>query len=71
MYAPAVAIIHIGERRCDAAFGHDGVRLAQQRLADDAHFGASGAGFDRGSQARAACSDHQYVVGKPLEFRHL
>ena len=34
---PRVAVVDVGERRRDAALGHDRVGLAQQRLADDAH----------------------------------
>ena len=34
MHLPAVAIVDVGERRRDAAFGHHRVRLAEQRLAD-------------------------------------
>ena len=34
MHFPVVAIIDIGERRRDAAFGHDGVRFAEQRFAN-------------------------------------
>ena len=33
---PVVAVVDVAERRGDAAFGHDGVRLAEQRLADQA-----------------------------------
>ena len=32
---PVVAVIDVGERRGDAALGHDGVRLAEQRLAHE------------------------------------
>jgi hypothetical protein len=28
MHLPIVAFIHIGQRRCDSAFGHYGVRFA-------------------------------------------
>ena len=34
VHFPAVAIVDVGQRRGHAAFGHDGVRLAEQRLAD-------------------------------------
>ena len=34
VHFPAVAIVDVGERRGDAAFGHDRVRLAEERLAD-------------------------------------
>ncbi len=33
---PVVAVVDVGQRRRDAALGHDGVRLAEQRLADEA-----------------------------------
>ena len=33
VHAPAVAVVDVGHRRGHAAFGHDGVRLAEQRLA--------------------------------------
>ena len=35
MDLPVVAIVDVGERRGDAALGHHGVRLAQQRFADE------------------------------------
>ena len=34
MDPPVVAVVDVAQRRGDAAFGHHGVRLAQQRLAD-------------------------------------
>ncbi len=36
---PAVAIVGTGQRRCDSAFGHHRVRLAQQRFADQGRAG--------------------------------
>ena len=33
---PVVAVVDVAHRRRHAAFGHDGVRLAEQRLADQA-----------------------------------
>ena len=36
VHAPAVAVVDVRERRRDAAFRHDRVRLAEERLADDA-----------------------------------
>ena len=71
MDAPAIAIVDVGQCCRDAAFGHDGVRFAEQRFADDSDLRAGGSGFDGGAQACSACSDHQYIVGEPLEFRHL
>ena len=34
-------------------------------------FAPVAAGFDGGAQACSTCSNDQYVVGEPLEFRHL
>ncbi len=34
--APVIAVVHIGQRRGHAAFGHHRVRFAEQRLANDA-----------------------------------
>ncbi len=51
---PVVAFIDIGKGRRDAAFGHDGVRFAKQRLADQSHFQAAGSSFDRRPQTRSA-----------------
>ena len=36
VHLPVVAVVDVAERRGDAAFGHHGVRLAEQRLADHA-----------------------------------
>ena len=71
MHAPVVAIVDVRQRGGNAALGHHGVRFAQQRFADHAHFGAGSRGFDRGAQTRPARADHQDVVGEPLELRHL
>ena len=35
VHAPVVAIVDVGQRRSDAAFGHHGVGLAEQRLAHE------------------------------------
>ena len=37
VHLPAVAVVHVGQRRRDPALGHHGVRLPQQRLADEPH----------------------------------
>ncbi len=58
MNAPAIAIVDIGEGGGDAAFGHYGVGLAEQRLADYSHLGTGGGGFDGGAQAGPAGADH-------------
>ena len=49
---PAVAVVHVGERRGDAAFGHDGVGLAEQRLADQPDPRPGRGRLDRGPQVR-------------------
>ena len=50
----------------DAALGHHGVRLAEQRLADDRGLRAGLVGGDRRTQPRAAGADDDDVVGVPL-----
>ena len=47
MDLPAVALVDVGQRRGDAPFGHDGVRLAEQRLAEETDFHARRRCFDR------------------------
>src|SRR5207249_7643836 len=55
---PGVLRPHVAERRGDAAFGHDGVRLAQERLADETDRDALRRGLDRGPESRATGADH-------------
>src|SRR5215469_11774250 len=71
MDAPVIAIVNIRKRCRNAAFGHDGMRFSQQRFANDPHCRAVRSGFNGGAQARSARSNHQNIVGEPLEFRHL
>ncbi len=59
---PVVALIDVGQRRRDAAFGHDGVGLAEQRFADEPDGDAGRRGFDGGAQAGAAGADDQDIV---------
>ena len=68
VHPPAVAVVHVGERRRDPAFGHHGVRLAEQRLAHHAHADARRRRLDRRPQPRAAGADHQHVVLVGLVF---
>ena len=63
MHAPAVAIVVVPHRGSHAAFRHDGVRLAEQRLADQADGDAGVGRLNRRAQAGAACPDDQNVVG--------
>ena len=69
MDLPAVALIDIGQRRRDAALGHDGVGLAEQRFANHPDRDARGRGFDGRAQARAAGADDQHVVLVDLDSR--
>ena len=67
---PVVAIVDVGERRGDAALGHHGMRLAEQRLAHEAHRDAGARGFDGRAQTRAAGADDEHVVFVCLIFGH-
>ena len=68
MRLPTVVGIHIAHGGGDAAFGHDGVRFAEQRFADDANARALRERFDGGAQSGAAGADDQYVVFVGLVF---
>ena len=59
MDAPVVAVVDVAHRRRHAAFGHHGVRFAEQRFADHADFHARAGRFDGSAQTRAARADHQ------------
>ena len=51
---PVVAVVHVGQRRGDAALGHHRVRLAEQRLADepDRHAGRRRPRWPRAARRR-------------------
>ena len=51
-------------RRRHAAFGHDRVRLAQQRFANQPHFHPRRRRFNRRAQSRAARANDQHVKFK-------
>ena len=70
MDLPVVAIVDVGERGGDAAFGHHRVRLAEQRLAHEPDGHAAGRGFDGCSQPRATCADDEDIVLVCLILRH-
>ena len=65
---PVVLGPDVAERRGDAAFGHDRVRLAEERLADDRRLRAKSVRFDRGTQPRAAGADDDHVVLVALDL---
>ena len=70
VHPPAVAIIDVRQRRRDAAFGHHGVRLAEQRLADQPDRHARRRRFNRGAQTRPARTDDENVVLERFVFSH-
>ena len=69
MDLPAVAIVDVAHGRGHAALGHDGVRLAEQRFADEADGDAGRGRLDGRAQTRAAGADDQDVVGKCFVVR--
>jgi hypothetical protein len=67
---PVVAIVHVGERGRDAAFGHHRVRLPEEGLADETDRRPLRRRLDRRPQPRSAGADDQDVVRVPLGLRH-
>ena len=61
---PVVAVINVAHRRRHAALGHDGVRLAEERFADEADGDAGGGGFDGRAESGTARADDEDVVFK-------
>ena len=59
---PAVARVDVAERCRGPAFGHDGVRLAEERLGDDAGVEAAVTALDGGAQAGAAGTHDEDVM---------
>ena len=70
MHFPIVAIIDIGQRGRDPAFGHDGVRFAEQTFANHPDRNSGGRRFDGGAQSGAAGTDHENVVLKGFVLGH-
>ena len=68
--APVVAIVDVAHGGGDPALGHDGVRLPEQRLADQRHRNAGASRFDGGAQPCPAGTDHEHVVLVRLVLRH-
>ena len=67
---PVVVAVGVAHRRGAPALGHDGVRLAEQRLADDRHPQAGLVRGDRRAQAGAAGADDEDVVAVLLDLSH-
>ena len=59
---PIVPAVHIGERGGDPALRHHRVRLAEERLGDQADPGAGRRSLDRRPQPRAPCADDEHIV---------
>src|SRR4030095_9412625 len=70
VHAPTVAVVVVGHGRGHAAFGHHGVRLAEERLADEANRHSARGRFNRGTQPRAAGADDENIVAVTLKGRH-
>jgi hypothetical protein len=64
-----VVLGHVAQRRGDAALGHDGVRLAEQRLADERGAGAHAPSLDGRAQPGAARADDEDVVRRASRRR--
>jgi hypothetical protein len=62
VHPPAVTIVDVGERRRHAPFRHDGVGLAEQRLADQPDFDPRRRGLDGGTKTGAAGADDEHIV---------
>ncbi len=65
---PVVLGPHVAHRGRDTALSHDGVRLAEQALADDRDAGALLVRFQRRAQARSARADDHDVVRVRLRY---
>jgi hypothetical protein len=62
VHLPAVTVVDVPQRRRDAPFRHDGVRLAEQRFAQQPDRDAAGRRLDGGPETGAAGADHENVV---------
>jgi hypothetical protein len=70
MHLPVVAIVNIGQRGCDAALGHHGVRFTEKTFANHANRNASRGRLDCRAQSSAAGTDNQYVVLESFVLGH-
>jgi hypothetical protein len=59
---PIVLRVQVAKRRRDPALGHDGVRLAQQRLTNDGSVGPHGRDFDGGAKAGTSGPNHHDIM---------
>jgi hypothetical protein len=70
VHPPVVVGVDVAHGGRDAALGHNGVRLAEQGLADQRGAGALVAGFERGPQAGPARADDDDVELVSLVLGH-
>jgi hypothetical protein len=70
VHLPVVALVDVPHRRRHPALRHDGVGLAQQRLADEPHLHPRRRGLDGRAQPGAPRADHQDVVLVAVEVGH-
>ena len=62
MDLPAVAVVDVGERCRDAAFGHDGVRLAEERFAEQPDLHPRRRRLDCGPEPGPARANDEHIV---------
>src|SRR5215469_6614399 len=67
---PAVTVVNIAHRGSDSALGHDGMRLTEQRFANQRYLHSRGGSRYGGAQTGATGSDNKYVVTVGLIFGH-
>ena len=67
---PPIAIINVGQRGRHAAFGHDRVGLAQQRLAHEPYRHSGRRGFNRRTETSSAGANDEHIVLKRLMVHH-
>ena len=64
VHVPApVVLVHVAERRRDAALRRDRMRAGRKHLGDAGGAQSGLAAADHGAQARAAGADHDHVIG--------
>ncbi len=66
VHAPGVALVHVGERRRNASLRHHGMRLPEQRLADEPNGDTGRCRFDRRPKPGTTSPNDEHVVVEPL-----
>ena len=59
---PSISLVNVGQRCRHPSFGHNGVGLSKQRLADKTNIDTSRSSFDGGSQPCATRADDENIV---------